>query len=71
MLPPLAKLTRPLEFEAKVVEVLTEAKQVDAEVQVVMHREPYHLWESNNDGRGLPRSRPQRVGSPGSAPTIR
>ena len=43
-----------IEFEAKVVEALTEAKQVDAEVQVVMHRKPYHLWESNNDGRGLP-----------------
>ena len=43
-----------IEFEAKVVEALTEAKQVDAEVQFVMHRKPYHLWESNNDGRGLP-----------------
>ena len=43
-----------VEFADKLVEVLTEAKQIDAEVGAVMYQKPYHLWESNNDGRHLP-----------------
>jgi hypothetical protein len=53
------------EFEAKLVEALTEAKQVDAEVRRVSSTKPYRLPQSNNDGRSLPTVECEARGLPG------
>lgn len=42
------------EFEAQLVEVLREAKAVDAEVHRVANAKPHHLPQANGDGRNLP-----------------
>jgi hypothetical protein len=42
------------EFQDKLVEALTEAKQVDAEVRRVANAKPHHLPQANGDGRNLP-----------------
>jgi hypothetical protein len=42
------------EFADELIEALTEAKQVDAEVRRVSAVKPYNLPQANNDGRNLP-----------------
>jgi hypothetical protein len=40
--------------EAELIPALVEARAVDAEVRRVANAKPYHLAQSNNDGRKLP-----------------
>ena len=51
------------EFQYKLVEALTEAKQVDAEVRRVANAKPHHLPQANGDGRNLPTVEWRRAGS--------
>ena len=53
------------EFEAQLVEVLREAKAVDAEVHRVANAKPHHLPQANGDGRNLPTVECAARGLPG------
>jgi hypothetical protein len=53
------------EFEAKLVEALTEARAVDAEVRRVANTKPYKLPQANGDGRSLPTVECAARGLPG------
>ena len=57
------------EFEAQLVEVLPEAKAVDAEVHRVGNAKPHHLPQANGDGAICRLSRAPRAGYPASLPT--
>ena len=59
-----------IEFDAQLVEALTEAKQVDAEVHVVM-QQTVPSAESNDDGRGLPTVEAAARGLTGVSPDFR
>jgi hypothetical protein len=53
------------EFVAKVVEALTEAKTVNAQVHRISNIKPWHLPQANGDGRCLPTVECAACGMPG------
>jgi hypothetical protein len=56
------------EFESKLVAAVTEAQAVDAEVHRLANNKPYHLPQTNGDGRGLPKVELAARGLSGVAP---
>lgn len=55
-------------FAAKLVEALTEAKQVDAEVHRISNMKPWYVPQANGDGRTLPTVEAAARGLPGVNP---
>jgi hypothetical protein len=56
------------EYEEKIVAALVEAQAVDAEVRRLANAKPYHLPQTNNDGRDLPKVELAARGLAGVAP---
>jgi hypothetical protein len=55
-------------FEAKIVAALVEAQAVDTEARRLARAKPYHLLQTNNDGRNLPEVELAARGLAGVAP---